>query len=209
MIGHTLYGEEPKSWDETKLNYIWQMMKDLKKIVDTSLVMQIEDDTLPPRNTFKLLYKDIKSDEKVGLASAIETGRGPEINKKTRVGVHYIVRDGNKLIKRISLDPNTKEVVEVDATGWYCYLAKTKAWRAGFEGMDEYVKEIPLFALDNFHTNNIKRAGYKLLADFRLKCWHLQLMGNKIYIWKTNQAIQMMDVWIDEAKNYAQGVVIK
>ena len=204
-----LEGYPDVDFDKSKLKHIWLMWNDIKDMITTETFMLIEDDTLAPKNAFWDLFKVLMSDKKIGLVTAIETGRTKRHWIPVRLGVHYLKRKGNKIIERISLDPNSKGIKDIDASGVYCFVARTDAYKSGFVGMEEYIKEIPFFAIDNILTNNIKRNGWKIKANFNVWCDHLQLMAGSIYKFNKKNAVPMADLWIDKYKNYAQGIIIR
>jgi hypothetical protein len=86
-------------------------------------------------------------------------------------------------------------------------------WKKALDQMlpmlQEHPEDCPRFALDNFHTNNIKLMGYDILADFSLWCRHMQLSVGHIIEWGKEHAIPMVDVYIPRFDSYAQGIPIK
>jgi hypothetical protein len=191
-----------------KLPYIYAMYMDIIKMVETKVMLVMEDDSPPSSNAVMRLLGHMKAHKNRVFVTGIETNRGPYEDIKTRLGVHYIVRKKNKILERISLDPNTKGVVPVDACGWYCCASTPKIWLDGFKGLDEYFHKIPRFALDMFHTNNIKRQGIPVIADFDIWSYHLEPRPDKIIFWGKKQAVIMADYWIDKYKVYSQGIIL-
>ena len=191
-----------------KLPFIYAMYTDVLKMVDTTVMVVMEDDSPPPPNAIMRLLMHMKAYNNKVFVTGIETNRGPHENIKTRLGVHYIKREGNRILERVSLDPNTKGVVPVDACGWYCCATTPKIWAAGFKGLDEYFANIPRFALDMFHTNNIKNMDIPVIADFEIWCYHMEPRTDKILYWGKKQAVPMMDIWIPEYNVYAEGIVL-
>ena len=191
-----------------KLPFIYAMYMDIIKMVETKVMIVMEDDSPPSPNAVMKLLMHMKAYNNRVFVTGIETNRGPHENIKTRLGVHYIKREGNRILERISLDPNTQGVVPVDACGWYCCASTPAIWAAGFKGLDEYFHKIPRFALDMFHTNNIKNMKIPVIADFSVWCNHMEPRTDKILYWGKKQAVKMMDLWIPEYKVYAEGIVI-
>ncbi len=211
--GDQRMGAEDRGFHYSKLPYIYAMHLDFLKMITTDKFVLLEDDTLPPPMAVHKLLQHLEKNPDVGVATAIATGRSPFKFVKTRLGVHYIKRKGNKILERITPRPYLEKAriktFSVDACGWYCCASYKHLWELGFKGMDKFLSEIPRFALDNFHTNNIKRAGWDILADFSLQCKHMNLSGGRILYWTIKQAVPMLDIWIPKYKTYAQGVIIK
>ena len=191
-----------------KLPFIYAMYMDIIKMVETKVMLIMEDDSTPPPNAVMRLLTHMKAHNNRVFVTGIETNRGPSENIKTRLGVHYIKREGNLILERISLDPDTKGVVPVDACGWYCCASTPAIWTAGFRGLDEYFYKIPRFALDMFHTNNIKNMNIPVIADFDVWCYHMEGRPDKILYWGKKQAVPMMDLWIPKYKVYAEGIIL-
>jgi len=194
---------------KSKLPVIYQMHLDIVDIIPTQRFIIMEDDTLVPKYAVEKLLKTLDKYPRCGVACAIETGRGTNINRPTRLGVHIIKRQGNRIIERLSLPPNLKGKILVDGCGWYCTASYRDLWKKSLLDMKKYFKDIPRFGMDNLHTNNIKQMGYDIIADFSLWCKHMDLDCGKILFWDKSKAVPMLDVWLPEYKTYAQGVVIK
>jgi hypothetical protein len=193
----------------TKLPPIYAAYRQLTRLVTTKHFINIEDDTIcPPHTVMRLLSHLNKYGEDI-FVSGIEPDRGPDWSSKVRLGVHYIHRMGNLMLQRVSLSPKCKGVKEVDATGHYCFITSKKVWKDGWKDMDKYVNEIPLFALDMFHTNNIKNKGFPLLADFRIQCFHIHPTPEKTLYWSYKKAVSKMDYYIPQYKIWAQAIELK
>lgn len=197
-------------WDIGALPYIYEMHQDMMRLCTTDKFVLIEDDTLPPYkkhpDTVMRLLSMLEKNPRCGIATAIETGRTQVPWAKVQVGIHYIERDGNKLLWRLTAPPHLRGVHQVDSCGWYCCASFKNVWLLGFEGMDEYVAGVPRFAMDVMHTNNIKRAGYDILADFDMWCVHMNHTSEGIIFWGKKQAAPMVDVWLPMWQEYAQGI---
>lgn len=191
-----------------KLPYIYDMYLDVIKMTETEVMLVMEDDSTPPPTAVMRLLQHMKAYNNKVFVTGIETNRGPYEDIKTRLGVHYIKREGNRILERRSLSPDTKGVVPVDACGWYLCASTPKIWLDGFKGLDEYFHKIPRFALDMFHTNNIKLQGIPVIADFDLWCYHMEPRPDKILYWGKKQAVSMLDIWIPEHRVYAEGIVL-
>ncbi len=205
----SVLGTGNEIFKESKLWNIWQMWKTVYKMVHTEMFFQLEDDTISPPNAFVDLLKIMEKDKKVGMATGIATGRFAYPWLPVRLGVHTMKMKGQKVLERHSLPPNKRGVVEVDACGVYCFIARTKAFLTGFEGYDPIKLNVPFFALDNVLTWNIQQHGYKIMAHFDVWCSHLQASAARIIAFSKDQAIEMIDLWIPECNNYAHGVEVR
>jgi hypothetical protein len=202
----SLRNKPQRKFKDTKLPFIYDAYNDLTDLITTKHFINIEDDTICPPHTIMRLLSHLNKYGDDIFVSGIETNRGPDTSLKVRLGVHYIHRVENLMLQRISLSPKCQGVKEVDATGHYCFLTSKKVWQEGFEGMPEYLNEIPHFALDMFHTNNIKRKGYPVLADFRIQCFHIHPSPEKIIYWSSKNAVCKMDYYIPQYKTWAQAI---
>lgn len=207
--GRTIMGQDNDNFDTSKLSPIWEMWVDLKKMIKSEVFFLIEDDTIAPPHAFYKLMEGLFTLDKAGFVIGISTGRCPYEWQPTRLGVHYMTMENNKIIERVSLDPDSKGVKEIDGAGVYCFASFTKAWLSGFEGMDKYVYKLPFFGMDNTLTYNIKKQGYKLYADFDVWVDHMQMAGTTLIAFNKKQAVIMADVWVDKYNGYAQGIKLK
>jgi len=204
-----LEGSGNEHFQSSKVSNIWLMWKKIFHMIHTETFFQLEDDTLCPPDTFSRLYELLMADSKVGFVTAVETGRNNLPYVPTRLGIHKIdLRDGF-LWKRESFSPDTSGVQEIDASGVYCFVARTEAYKSGFENYDPIRKACVIFAMDNVLTYNIKSHGWKCLADFDCWCGHMQVSFGRICIFSPEQALHYVDLWIPECNNYAMGVEIK
>lgn len=192
-----------------KLPYIYAMYMDVIDQAQTEVLVVMEDDTLCPPHAVLKMLKLFERYKRKAFISGIETNRGPHEDIKTRLGIHYLKRRGNRILERISLDPKTRGLQEVDACGWYCCISTPAIWKLGFKGIEDFFTDIPRFALDNFHTNNIKRAGIPVIADFGIWCTHMEIRPDKIIMWGKDQCVKMADIWLPKYKTYAQGVTFE
>ncbi|GAG65274.1 unnamed protein product [marine sediment metagenome] len=178
-------------------------------MIYTDTFFQLEDDTIVQPDAFKRLYKLLMANSKVGFVTAIETGRNALNYAPTRVGVHKIIMRKDRLILRDSFDPNTKGIKEVDSSGVYCFVARTKAYKSGFIDYEAPQKAFSLFAMDNVLTYNMKRHGWKLLADFGCWCGHLQVSGGRICIFGKDQALKYIDLYIPKYNCFAISMEVR
>jgi len=197
----------------SKLWNIWAMWKKLfvsrGGMIHTPTFFLLEDDTIAPQKAFPKLYATLMKRPKAAMITAIETGRGPAPWIPVGLGVHHMKMKGLFCLERRSLNPNTKGIVEVDGSGVYCFVARTEAYKKGFEGYDPVKLNVPFFALDNILIWNLKTKGYKVYADFSLWCSHLQASAGRIISFSKNQAIEMYTIWLPQINNYAQGMEVK
>ena len=207
--GRTILGQDNNNWNRSKLKPIWFMWVHITKMIKDEVFVQIEDDTIAPPKAVQELLNNLISLKKAAFVTAIETGRNLFITTKVRLGVHYIKREGNKIIERMSLSPDTKGIVEIDSAGVYCFAAFLKDWKKAFIDYQKYVKEVPFFAMDNLLTHNIKLNGGLLYANFGHWCDHMQATGGILYPFNKKNAVQMADLWIPQFNNYAQAIEIK
>jgi len=210
--GRELVTMENSEWNVGKLPYIYEMQKDFLGMCTTDKFVLLEDDTLPPYkdrpDVVMNMLETLENNPKAALVSAIATGRSSVAYAKTRLGIHYLKREGNRVLWRLSPSQHLRGLHKVDATGWFCCAALKEPWLRAFDGMDEYVEDIPRFAMDVVHTNNIKLLGYDLLADFDLWCAHMNHTPDRIIFWGKKQCRPQLDIWLPEWKVYAQGVML-
>jgi len=188
--------------------HIYNMHMEMLKHIHTRRFVLIEDDTLPPQRAILRLMNSLKRNKNAGIVTAIEPTQCTSPYAKTRLGVHYVKRDGWRLTERLSLKMQRNGLKKVDACGWYCFASYKDVWAKGFEGMKKYLNIIPHFALDTIHTNNIKEAGYDILADFSLRCKHMTNAGKSIYFSETKQSTPMLDIYLPDYDMYAAGLLV-
>lgn len=207
--GRTILGQSNDNWFKSKLKPIWEMWKDLSKMIKTELFFLIEDDTIAPAHAFEKLWLDFHTLPSPAFVTGIETGRAQFPWSPVRLGVHYLEVKKNKIIKRISLNPYSKGIKEVDGSGVYCFIARLDAYKKAIKQMRSFVSTVPFFAMDNLLTYIMKQNGFNLYADFSVWCDHVHLSGTHIFRFNKKQAVHMADVWMPEFNNYAQGIEIK
>lgn len=207
--GTTLNGQSNDNFETSKLKPIWEMWKDIKDMIKTEIFFLVEDDTVAPPNAFNVLVEDLLTLENASFVTGIETGRGVLPWQNVRLGVHNMEVVNNKVLKRISLDPNSEGIHKIDGSGVYCFACFTKDYQDAFGTMDEWVDQVPFFAMDNILTYNMKLNGKELYADFSIWCDHLHQSGGQLFPFNKKQAVIMADLWIPEFNSYAQGIEIK
>lgn len=211
--GGKIMGQDYKPLEESKLPKIYEMYKDILKLISTDVFINFEDDTVCPPHTIMRLLGHMKKFKNNAFISGVEPDRGVTKGVKSRLGVHYIKREGDKILERISLSKYHRGLVDVDATGHYCFITTTKLWRKGWRGIIKRINEIPHFALDMFHTNNLKRAGVILKADFGISCKHMHMRVYKtkpqILYWGKATAVPMLDYYIEKYGVYGQAIPLK
>jgi len=207
--GGLVFGQK-LDFDKSKLPAIWDMYKDITSMITTKKFFMLEDDTLAPPHAVERIFRRLERSKKIGLVSGVETTRSPRITDKVRLGTYKLLWDGNMMRERVSMDPKLTGFQECDACGVYCFAAKTKAWRKAWEiwtsEFETHKTTEPSWAPDVLCTNAVKKAGYKIFADFDTPCLHMQTMGDKIYEWAIDRAVVMLDIWLDKYKTYARGV---
>jgi len=197
----------------SKLYNIWQMWKKIYVskggMIYTSLMFQLEDDTIAPPWAYKRLFQVLEKHPEAAMVTGISTGRNPLPWVPVRLGVHYLKAKGFKILERHYLNPAFKGIVEVDCSGVYCFAARTALFKKGFRNYDPDKYKTPFFGMDNVLTWNIKKQGYSILADFSVWVSHLDCSGTRILAFSKDQAIEQVDLWIPKFSNYAQGIEVK
>ena len=204
-----IQGSGNEHFKRSKLFNIWRMWLRLRKMIHTPYFFQLEDDTISPPHAFQRLLGLVMRNSRVGFATGIETGRSAYPWLPVGLGVHRVKMKGLKIIERHSLSPNCRGIQEIDASGVYCFAARTRAWLSGFQGYNPITLKVPFFGMDNVLTYNIKRHGWKLIADFSVWCSHLQATGGRIMAFSKLQANERKDVWLPSCNNYATGIEVK
>ena len=196
-------GSGNEQFRNSKLQNIWLMWKRMRHMIHTDTFFLLEDDTICPPDAFSRLYKTLMSSNRVGFVTGIETGRFATPWLPVRLGVHKVKMKGLKVLERRSLSPNTKGIIPIDAAGVYCFAARTKCYLSGFEGYDPVSLKVPFFALDNVLVWNMKKHGWRILADFNVWCTHLQASSARIIAFGKEQATEMIDLWLPKYHTYA------
>ena len=206
-------GSGNEQFKNSKLHNIWLMWLNLyiykNGMIHTPLFFQLEDDTIAPPDAFKRLFSTLYKKPKAAMVTGISTGRAPVPWIPVGLGVHKMKMKGLFCLERHSLNPDTKGIVEVDGCGVYCFAARTDFFKSGFDGYDPIKLKVPFFGLDNIMTWNIKKHGWKLLADFSIWVSHLNISSSRIIAFSKDQAVEMYSVWLPKCNNYAQGVHVK
>ena len=198
-----------KHWsNEPPINHIFRMHELICKLVKTKRFVVVEDDTLPSISAIPRLMKILKENKNCGIAVGIETSQAYTKNTPTRMGLHYIKSNGNRLLERLSLPNDIKGIKEVDACGLYCTASYIELWKEAMNGIKKDLGKIPHFAMDSMLTNYIKKKGYKILVDCKVNCKHMTNMGKSIYFSEKKQAIPMVDIYQPQYDVYTSGLKI-
>jgi len=210
--GGIVFGQEV-SFDKSKLPGIADMQRDIAGMITTKFFFQIEDDTIVPPWGVRRLFRILTRSKRTGVVCGVEPTRSPRPTDKARLGAYYLKRTRKRIWERISLDPKLRYVQDVDAVGFYCNAVRTEAWLKGMALFDKEMKRQktaePNWAIDTLWTNDVKRSGYKVLADMETPCMHMQIMGNSIMFWAMDKAVKKIDYYVRKYKVYAQGVVMR
>lgn len=209
---YTADGNPDKPFKDSKTSNIWEMWKDLKNHIHTEAFFQLEDDTIAPADAFTTLYQDLKQNVEAAYVTGIEVARNAIPNRAVRLGVHHLkvcpCGGRHKILKRHSLDPETKGTVPITCSGVYCFAARTKAFFSGLKNFDPYKINPPIWALDMLFTRNMRVQGYANYANFNVWCTHLHAGGDHLIAWGKDQAVEMVDLWMPEFGNYAMGIEV-
>ena len=182
--------------EEGKRFYSWRMFATMRKPVDdyrrverirnnfktilreikdpligTPYFFMLEDDTIPKdKRAFYKLDKYLK--DGVAMVSGVESNRG---DKKV-LGIVKLKWKGNRLLERHCLKPKKKGVEEVDATGWYCFVGRTDAFK------EEYISSVAYTwaANDIIFGWKLRQAGWKILVNWSIWCSHLSLENGTV-----------------------------
>ena len=201
--GHVIRGQINNNFKRSKIFPISEMQHDIISLVTTDVFVQLEDDELPTNpHTISRLLSLLKT-KGVGIATGVSSARNPDL-KPVGMGVHQlVVRDGDRIVKRICCSPKTKGVAEVQATGFYCFAAKSMLWQEALFDSTAVTSGLPHWAFDTWVTNQVFQHGYKILADFDLWCDHIQVFPDKIYHFNQKDAVLDAYVYIPELKVYS------
>ena len=207
--GGLVYGQK-LDFHASKLPTIAAMQNDIAGMITTYKFFMLEDDTLPPPLAVKRMFRKLERSKKTALVSGVEPTRSPILTDKVRLGIYKIVWKDGRMAERISFDPKLRGFRQCDATGWYCLAAKTEAWlkaqKMFNKELPRHITAEPNWAIDTLWTNAIHRLKYKVYADFETPCYHMQVVGPRIFNWAIDKAVIKMDYWIEKYKVYARGV---
>jgi len=205
-------GMPNKPFKDDKTANIWEMWKDLPNHIHTEAFFQLEDDTIAPPDALMVLFRDLKQNLNAAYVTGISTGRHNIPWKSVRLGVHQMkvcpCGGRNKILKRHSLDPETKGTVPITCSGVYCFAARTKEFFDGLKDFDPYKINPPIWALDMLFTRNMRVQGHANYANFNVWCTHLHASGDHLIAWGKDQAVEMVDLWLPEFGNYAMNIEI-
>lgn len=139
-------------------------------IGDSVYTFCLEDDTFAPPNAFVGLLNIVASDNEVALASGIEMGRWaiPIIGAWK---VHPL--EDPQVVSTVPYKEWGTQ--EVDGCGWYCLITYTSLYkRANYRYEAECLGPDVMYALD------LRRNGYKVIADWTIVCEHRDTYGSFI-----------------------------
>ena len=209
---YTSDGKADAPFKDAKTSNIWEMWKDLPNHIHTKTFFQLEDDTIAPADAFMVLFRDLEKYPDAAYITGIETSRNAIPWFPTRLGVHQLkvcpCKGKHKILKRHSLDPETKGIVPITCSGVYCFAARTKEFFSGLKNFDPYKINPPIWALDMLFTRNMRVHGHAIYANFDIWCTHLHASGARLIAWGKEQAVEMIDFWMPECENYAMGIEV-
>lgn len=209
---YTSDGNPDKPFKDSKTSNIWEMWKDLRNHIHTDYFFQLEDDTIAPADAFMVLFRDLEQNLDAAYVTGIEVARNAIPWKAVRLGVHHLkvcpCGGRNKILKRHSLNPETKGTVPITCSGVYCFAARTKEFFSGLKNFDPYKINPPIWALDMLFTRNMRVQGHANYANFNVWCTHLHASGARLIAWGKEQAVEMVDLWLPEFGNYAMGIEV-
>lgn len=210
--GGIVFGQEV-SFDASKLPAILAMYMDVTGMLTTKTFFLIEDDTLVPPHAVQKLFTILHRNKNIGIASGVEPTRSPRLTDKARIGAYWLLRPGDQILERTSVSPGCTGHFDVDAVGFYCLAARTAAWKQGLDlfrkCFDNQLPAEPNWAIDTLWTNDVKRSGWRVIADMDTPCLHMQTVGPRIYNWAIDRAVVKIDVFLEKYGVYAQGVELK
>ena len=201
--GSVLRGERNDDFYKSKIFPISEMQHDIISLVTTDTFVQMEDDEIPQNlNTIPRLLC-LLNKKNVGIATGVSSARNPELTT-VGMGVHQlVVRDGDRITKRICCSPKTKGVVEVQGTGFYLFAAKSELWLEALEDARNVASGLPHWAFDTWTTNQVYQHGHKILADFSCWCDHLQARPEGPYSFNQKDAVLDAYTYIPELDVYS------
>jgi hypothetical protein len=201
--GSVVRGQLNNDFYKSKIFPISQMQYDIAQLVHTPVFVQLEDDELPQnKRTIPILLNLLKRPN-VGLATGVSSARNPEL-LPVGMGVQQVLQmDGPRVTKRICCWPDTKGVVEAQATGFYCFATYTALWKKCLNDAAKVASNLPHWAFDTWVTHRVICRGWKILADFGCWCDHAQLFVGKIYLFNKKDAVIDCYVFIKELGVYA------
>lgn len=155
-------------------------------------VFLLEDDTLPPINTFEVLLKNYSEYPYAGFISAVEIGRwGFEMIGAWNADDVYTPTE-------ITTVPKGSGFATIDAAGLYCCFVKRDTYmKHFFEPFQDILGPDVQFGLA------LRQQGLKNYINYDLQCKHLTKRGEISFA--TAQIVQVQVKKVDHV--WAQGVV--
>jgi len=210
---HVIIGMRNYKFKDTKLPPIQEMYEELPKHIETDLFINIEDDTLCPPNTVNDLlstyFEARKKYKRDVFVTGIESSRHYDENIIPQLAIYTIFEKDGKIIKKSSLSAARYNVVRVHACGHYCFITTKKIWSEGWAYPRKNIDHIKHFAMDVFHTYHLHKSGVPVIANFKVRCDHMQIDPRKIIMWKPSQTLPMLDYYIDEFKVWGYCIPVK
>lgn len=147
---------------------------EVKEMIDKcDYVFLLEDDTVIPLNTLKVLLKNYSDYPYAGFISGVELGRWGY----THIGAWKV--DDIYNVKRITSIPNdnSNPLVEVDAAGFYCCLIKRENYmNTDFKPFENILGPDVDFGI------KLRQSGLKNYVNYGLHCKHLTKHGEITFI---------------------------
>ena len=138
-----------------------------KNQVQGEYILGFEDDTLPDLDAYEKLIELQLSDKNIGFIQGNEVGRWPR--GQVIANWHVLSTENGKPYKVGTGKRPTKEVIDIDGGGWYCFISPTKVFIKIV--MDPECNEMP-GGPDVSFVWEIKKLGYRCLADTSINCIH-------------------------------------
>lgn len=151
---------------KTRRDRIVANHNEIKKLIESDYILEVEDDTIFPENTLqKLLPPIMRAD--IGFVEGVQAGRwGYKMIGAWRVDN---LADPQTILTMPYLKAGDKNTYleNIDAGGFYCYMTKSILFKgAKFGWHDECFGPDVSFGLD------LRRQGFKVLIDWSLICGH-------------------------------------
>lgn len=210
--GQQRMSDMPGPIEKSKIPSIIDMNRDIVEMVKTPIMLQFEDDTLMPPNAVKRLLHILKNEKDCAFATACATGRARFKINKVRLGLSYLKRDWKnkpfRMMERLSLSPHHTGLVDVDGCGIFCFATYIQLWREMLHTFPKNLTGVERWGADLMLTNLIRCVPLRVIADFDLWCEHMQLSDYRILYWQRFDAVPMLDIWLPDYEEYAQGVIL-
>lgn len=197
------------TWENSQLAPIHGMHRDAMRLCGTRVFVMIEDDTLPPEDAVPRLLSMLCDNNRCGFATGVQAMRQGSVFTPTYMGVYYVEREGDELREWLSPSPHLRGIHKVDGSGWYCFASYRDVFVRALDRMAEARGSTKHFAADVMQVNNIREAGYDVLADFSMWCGHFSLMQGEEFVWGKRQCRPTLCIWVPKWKVYAKTTEMK